>query len=797
MTRYRLDDLGWYDFEKLIQALLKHALDLRIESWGGPGDHGRDSYHPGHLTLPSKEQLAAPVVFQVKFVVKASVSGTGSAVYALNAVKREMRVIEQRIQSNMWKHPASYFFITNAQLDGTSRERIVGSVNHTLPDAECTVWGGDDVCDMLDAHPELRKSFPEILSIRDLETLLREVINQGIIERSRLAIEEAREVAPVFVHTRAYASAMRALSKYGFVVLDGPPEMGKTVIARMISLVKISEGWAGIDCRTPDDIFDALDRNEKQIFIADDAFGRTEYDPSLGRMWERDLGKVLRIRGADHWIVWTTRKHILQRALREIDVSANAQDFPSPSEIIVSAESLSLEEKARMLYKHAKVAGLAHQQKAVVRENARSIVESPHFTPERIRRFVRETLGLLPADAPSPLLRQKVVEEIQNPTKSVMLAYRRLTTEQRWLLISLLELEGGSVDAPALIKQNERHAPKLSGSNVLDAANELTGSFITVRGSRLEWTHPSYRDLVIEELAGEPRDTIKFLKETNLAGLKIAVSESGGVGGTRRYPLIQDVETQKAFQTRIMALLHQEPRSFASIMTILTSALRGDEIRADHEELIKNLLVTCMEMAPGRIASESRWNANDIIVSVVKAVELLDAGPLKWGILSTLWLEVTDELKNEFSYCIRSDSDWRRSEEPDLHDVELFLLLANLILEKRVDVEDADFMKRIGTLLDSLVDFLYGKASIDVDEDDHYSNQENWEDLGGWHTLIIPYEESSVGSIIALKEVSNALGDTLSRLDDFRHAREGDYDEPSGWSAPSGAFHIESMFEDL
>jgi hypothetical protein len=47
MTDYRLDDLGWYEFERLCQALLKAAYGTAIEAWGGSGDLGRDAYAAG------------------------------------------------------------------------------------------------------------------------------------------------------------------------------------------------------------------------------------------------------------------------------------------------------------------------------------------------------------------------------------------------------------------------------------------------------------------------------------------------------------------------------------------------------------------------------------------------------------------------------------------------------------------------------------------------------------------------------------------------------------------------------
>jgi hypothetical protein len=51
MIRYCLDDLGWYQFEWLTQALLKNMLGPAIEAWGGSGDWGRDAYSHNDLNF--------------------------------------------------------------------------------------------------------------------------------------------------------------------------------------------------------------------------------------------------------------------------------------------------------------------------------------------------------------------------------------------------------------------------------------------------------------------------------------------------------------------------------------------------------------------------------------------------------------------------------------------------------------------------------------------------------------------------------------------------------------------------
>ena len=72
MLRYHLDDLGWFQFEWLIQSLLKAECGLLVESWGGSGDYGRDSYSKGKLAFLKNSTTNGPFVFQTKFVQNAN-----------------------------------------------------------------------------------------------------------------------------------------------------------------------------------------------------------------------------------------------------------------------------------------------------------------------------------------------------------------------------------------------------------------------------------------------------------------------------------------------------------------------------------------------------------------------------------------------------------------------------------------------------------------------------------------------------------------------------------------------------
>src|SRR6266550_543900 len=72
---YKLDDLGWFEFEQLIQTLAKARLGLGVEAWGGRGDWGRDAYFEGRLRYPANDDTNGSFVFQAKFVEGANAAG--------------------------------------------------------------------------------------------------------------------------------------------------------------------------------------------------------------------------------------------------------------------------------------------------------------------------------------------------------------------------------------------------------------------------------------------------------------------------------------------------------------------------------------------------------------------------------------------------------------------------------------------------------------------------------------------------------------------------------------------------
>lgn len=224
--RYRLDDLGWFQFEQVTQSVLKAQFGFGIQSWGGRGDWGRDAYYRGQLSYPSKDiQNEGAFIFQVKFIENANASGANPEPLLLKAVKAEIDNIMTRVNKGIWMKADFYIFITNALLPSALRTTIENLFGENFPETRVYTHGGNDVCDWLDNNPQIRKAFPQLLSLRDLSCLLEGIINRHIYTQSRIAIEQAKEIATVFVPTGPYQKALETLKKYNFVVLDGPPEV--------------------------------------------------------------------------------------------------------------------------------------------------------------------------------------------------------------------------------------------------------------------------------------------------------------------------------------------------------------------------------------------------------------------------------------------------------------------------------------------------------------------------------------------------------------------------------------------
>ena len=386
----------------------------------------------------------------------------------------------------------------------------------------------------IDESPSLRRSMPLLLSLGDLGRWLPE----GARERSTLDVGAARALAQVFVPTVAYRRALKVLDAHHFAVLTGPPEMGKTSIARMIALASMSNGWEAFECKAPEEIHRCFDRSRSQVFVADDAFGSTEYRADAGERWAREMERLLRMMDDCHFLIWTSRPAPLRAGLRRIHRERGAERFPQPGGVLVDASNLTLDEKVLILLRHAK-AKLPDQLRPLFRDAGYAIVSHRHFTPERIRRLVSSDMRLLPRKE-GVWLEALIESHIQTPTDAMRASFNSLSEEQRDLFIAMLDAPPGRIEERELGRLARLHHPAGLSKAPMELVDRLTDHFLRVTDTlKVEWVHPSWRDLVIDHLRENPEPRQAFLANCTLEGILLAISAGGGPAGARTLPLLR------------------------------------------------------------------------------------------------------------------------------------------------------------------------------------------------------------------------------------------------------------------
>jgi hypothetical protein len=422
------------------------------------------------------------------------------------------------------------------------------------------VLGAQELDGSLDRHLALRAALPSVLGLRDLDSL----ISSEVRARSSLDIQRAQALARVFVVTRAYERARVVLGRHRFVVLTGPPEMGKTAIAQMVALAQLTGGWEAHECISPQQVWKAFDPERAQVFVADDAFGSTEYRPDAAERWARELGRLLGALDDRHWLIWTSRPAPLRAGLRRVQRERGSERFPAPGEVLVDASELDLAERTLILFRHAKGRAPSEAARDVVRATGLAIVEHPHFTPERIRRFVGDRLDDLVGAAQRRGRRERerevleaVERELAMPTEAMANSYAALEEQHRALLTALLDTPAGLTNERELTAAVRRHEPAGLSQPTHQLIDRLSDHFLRISPLGIDWVHPSWRDLVIEQLQADQDDRRGFLRACGAHGAMLVLSRAGGIGGERVLPLLRQDGDWDAFSERLGELLKE------------------------------------------------------------------------------------------------------------------------------------------------------------------------------------------------------------------------------------------------
>jgi hypothetical protein len=165
---------------------------------------------------------------------------------------------------------------------------------------------------------------------------------------------------------------------------------------------------------------------------------------------------------------------------------------------------------------------------------------------------------------------------------------------------------------------------------------------------RVTWVHPSWRDLVIAELARDEELRRRFLKHCGVDGAALALSREGGIDGTRRRPLLCEDTDWDALGDGLHRLCDELDQGEA---VRLLSILEGDddETRALTEHVLERI--------------ERRWDGRAVDVDALEAWTQAASGLPKTKTVAATWLELEPACAPATPVELERFADWLRLAE--------------------------------------------------------------------------------------------------------------------------------------
>jgi len=134
----------------------------------------------------------------------------------------------------------------------------------------------------------------------------------------------------------------------------------------------------------------------------------------------------------------------------------------------------------------------------------------------------------------------------------------------------------------------------------------------------VRWIHPSYRDLVVDELSADAALRSRFLEVADFEGIKLCVSQAGGSRGDRRLPLLVSDDDWQMLSRRCLRLIDASGSERAvSLINVLRSAMV--DLAGEERRRVMAVLASCCE------ALRVKWDGSKVVVRQELLRDLFDA----------------------------------------------------------------------------------------------------------------------------------------------------------------------------
>jgi Restriction endonuclease len=368
MGNYNFSNLSAYDFELLIRDLVNASESLHLRAFAPGPDQGIDLR--GWQTGRRKPL----VIVQCKHMLGSTYSTL------LSSVKKEKEKMDK-----LARKPVRYILATTQSLTAANIDELVATLKPYCNSTEDIVDAAR-IEELLAKHDNVLQRYYKLWITST--PVLQRVLHASIYNRSESYVQNLLARSRIFVQPKAFAKARKILRERHVCIISGPPGVGKTTLADMLSLDYLANGFQLIviseDVQEADNVYD---RERRQLFVYDDFLGRTDLRDKLGKNEDGQIVEFVR-RVSDspnHRFILTTREYIL-RAARVRYERLDTGDIDLVK-CVLEVDSYTEMQKGEILYQHLAFAeGIPRADIEDFVQNRRylDIVRHENYTPRHI-----------------------------------------------------------------------------------------------------------------------------------------------------------------------------------------------------------------------------------------------------------------------------------------------------------------------------------------------------------------------------------------------------------------------------